>query len=431
MSKKKLITIIGAGMAGVSSAAEIVRNTQHEVIIVDKQPVLRARNQTSYSSGVVHAGIFYPIQYMPEKAELCVLGNAMHYEFGKEHGTPIKKTEKLMVAPTPRWVPYLNDVEKNAIDAGAEIIRLTAEEAKRYERNVKVEAALLAPTSGIIDAVAYIEKLASLLKGCSNFHSDTISSNKYGYEVIDIKPKGCGFEITARTTDASRQLSQWETDVVINCAGLYSDEIARMINPDSPYEIDPIRGEAFKFYKTKRDEIWHEGLNIYHAPHGLWEDGTIADIEFGEFEKLLLAGEIFKTVGVHLTPTFAMNPVTGEYLRDPDTGEYLVDKTVTVGPAFVGNVGKEDYRITKPAEFFFDSTIGYWPGFKGRGQEDGDLQPHQAGIMARLKGHLDFVNGPDPKYENFYNSLGFDTPGITSAPAFAKFRVLPYIIGLN
>jgi L-2-hydroxyglutarate oxidase LhgO len=420
MAESKLITIIGGGVIGCAIAYAIARRTNHQIALLDKQAITRAKNQSSHNSGVIHAGIYYSQHQMPLKAELCVRGNEMLYAFCAEHGIPHRKTGKLIVATNRQEKLYLDDVERIARENGAPIERLTAEEAKRYEPNVNVSAALLAPTSGIVYTPALMEKLFHQLKGCDNVYGDLLNTNG-GYEVLDIKPKGSKFEITTRTTDASKRIDSWETDVVINSAGLYSDEIAKMINLKSPYEIDPVRGEAYRFYKTKRPEIWHEGLNVYPAPYGMYEDGTRARVEFDEFQKLLEASEVFKTVGVHLTPTFEL---------DTRTGEYVLGKTVTVGPAFVGNVGKEDYNPTMPPEFFFDNVIDFFPNLVGRGSEDGDLQPHDAGIMARLKGHLDYVMEHDKKYENFYNLLGMDSPGLTSSFAIAEKIVEQYVMGL-
>jgi L-2-hydroxyglutarate oxidase LhgO len=414
MARKKRIVIVGGGAVGTTAALDIARYTHNEVILLDKQPITRAKNQSSHNSGVNHAGIYYPRKTMPEKFELCHLGNQMHVEFSREHKTPVISTGKLIVAPTPQWVPYLMDVKKIAEDRGVPIEFLVGEEAKKYEKNVSVSAALYAPTSGILDAPSYIKRLVYLLKKCSNFESGLLN-DKAGYEVLDINEKGSGFELEIRTTDARKDTFALEADVVINCAGLYCDDIARMINPDSPYEVDPIKGELCKFYKTRRDEIWHDKMNVYPAPHGLWENGERADIEFEEFQRLLETGEIFKTVGVHLTPTFETN----------EAGEYVIGRTVTVGPAFVGNVGKEDYKFTMPIEHFHEHSIDYFPGLR-----ISDLEEHDVGIMARLKGHLDFKFTTDPNHENFYNCLGLDSPALTCAPAIARYRILEYVMGL-
>jgi L-2-hydroxyglutarate oxidase LhgO len=428
MAESKLITIIGGGVIGCAIAYEIARKTNHEVALVDKQPITRAKNQSSHNSGVIHAGIYYSKHQMPLKAELCVRGNQMLYAFCAKHGIPHKKTGKLIVATNQQEEQYLDDVERIARENGAPIQRLTAEEARRYEPNVNVSAALLAPTSGIVYTPAFMEKLFYLLKGSDNVYGDMLNTSG-GYEVLEIKPKGSKFEVTA-TINARGDVTSWDTDVVINSAGLYSDEIAKMINLESSYEIDPVRGEAYRFYKTKRDDIWHEGLNVYPAPYGMYEDGTRARVEFDEFQKLLEAGDVFKTVGVHLTPTFEMDPKTGECLYDEGTGEYALGKTVTVGPAFVGGVEKDDYMTSVPSKFFFDNVHDFFPNLVGRGSEDGDLQLYDAGIMARLKGHLDYVMEHDKKYENFYNLLGMDSPGLTSSFAIAERIVEQYVKGL-
>ena len=224
-----------------------------------------------------------------------------------------------------------------------------------------------------------------------------------GSKVVGITPDnkiGIAYELNS-------QLEHFEADIVINSAGLYSDEIARMINKNSPYVMEPVRGEAAKFYKTKRDELCMNGMNVYPAPYGYYNDtGKKADVTFGEFTRLLEEGKVTKSIGVHLTPTFGSLE-----------GEYAIGNTVTIGPTSTVNIGKEDYGNNLcPEDHYLANVERFFPRLRLD-----DITLHQAGIRAKLKGNHDFIIEQDPKYHNFINLLGIDSPGLTSSLAIARY----------
>jgi glycerol-3-phosphate dehydrogenase len=176
--------------------------------------------------------------------------------------------------------------------------------------------------------------------------------------------------------------------VVVNAAGVEADKMARLLNPASVYEWDPIKGESYKFYSDRRPELKVAGTNIYPTP-----------------ETVITAHGRHFTVGVHLTPTF-------EDLTYPPR----LGATVTVGPKVVPAQDKgseETERIT--ADFMAKKVQRFFPGIKAE-----DLSWHQAGEQARLKGHPDFVITSDPTYPHCINLLGIDSPGLTAALAIGK-----------
>lgn len=87
---------------------------------------------------------------------------------------------------------------------------------------------------------------------------------------------------------ASMMATSVEADFVINSAGLFSDEVARMIDPESAYEIWPVRGEAAKFHSYSRPGLFMTGMNVYPAPYGYWnETGEKAEVSLSEFHRLV------------------------------------------------------------------------------------------------------------------------------------------------
>ena len=383
MPDRVKITIIGAGVVGCAIAWRLSKKFE-DIVIVEKNPRIPGENQSSRNSGVVHAGIYYPQEQSPLKARVCVHGNRLLYEFCEEHGVPCRKTGKLIVATNEKDLDYLDDTMRIARENGVPGLRfISGDEAKAMEPNVVCVRAGYFPTSGIVEATQFLHKLYSLATQQGALFLP-------GRNVVHLEAEHGYFDIVAQ---ASGNTEPFESEIVINCAGVYSDEIARMINPDSPYEVLPIRGEAAKFYKTRRPEIDHAGLNVYPVPQIIWPDGLKADLSFIEFQRLYKEKKVLKTVGVHLTPTF-----------DLIDGNYEIGKTVTVGPATKGGISKEDLSSgSYPLEHFHREVHSFFPGLRLE-----DLEYHQAGIQAKLKGHVDYIIEPDPKHPRFIQLIGID-----------------------
>ncbi len=389
------ITIIGGGVVGCAIAYELSKELGDKVLLIERNQSLKGENQSSRNSGVIHAGIYYPKDTMPLKARLCVEGNRLLYEFCHEHEIPHKRTGKLVVATNSLESEYLDDVLRTAVENNVPKVRkVTGSEARVMEPNVSAEEALYAPTSGVIDATSLVGKLHALAEeNGAMFATDR--------RVCAVRSSKNGFTITMRTSTGAET---FQTKQVINAAGLYSDDVARMVNPESIYQMDPIRGESAKFYAV-RPGISMRGMNVYPAPHGILPNGDKLEANFTEFQRLLSEGKVTKTVGIHLTPTF-----------DFVNGEYVVGTTVTIGPAAVGKIGKEDYRQTRPESYYLECVRRFFPNLKLE-----DIRLHQAGIRAKLHGHPDFVIERDAKHPNCINLIGIDSPGLTSSLAIAKY----------
>ncbi len=396
MAERVKITIIGAGVVGCAIAYQLSKKYD-EIFVIEKNPRVTAENQSSRNSGVIHAGIYYPKDESPLKAKLCVAGNRMLYDFCQEFDVPFKQTGKLVMATEDWQLDYLRDAfqiaQENGV-SGAKII--SAEAAKQMEPNIHCIQAAYFPTSGIVEPTQLVYRLY------------TLASQNGGYfltqtEVIDIKPKNGYFEIA---TKSGNQIELFETEILINSAGLYSDEIARMIDPDCPYEIFPVRGEMAQFYKSRRQEIFHAGMNLYPVPHPLDASGKKLVMPFNDFQKLFKAKKVLKTVGVHLTPTF-----------DLIEGQYEIGNTVTIGPATKSVLDKEDYtHDLYPPEYYFKLVRPFFPNLKV-----GDISLHQTGIQAKLKNQFDWVIEPDKKHPRCIQLIGIDSPGLTGCLAIGRY----------
>jgi glycerol-3-phosphate dehydrogenase len=369
--------VIGGGAVGCAVACELAAAGMRHLFLFERMPGV-GEVQSGRSSGVVHAGIYYAAGSL--KAELCVEANALMYEFCGRHGVPIANVGKLVVAggederePLER---LLAQARANGVPG---VCLLSREETRRREPNVDVPAALLVPSTGIVDAARYTHALSDLARSAG---ATVLTS----FEVIGIEPRGGVFEVTGRR--AGRE-ETFAAETVVNAAGLDCDVIAHMVSPELSVEVVPLRGEYCRINRRSRPALWLAGYNVYPVP-----------------EPLEVAGEMRSMVGVHLTPTFALTRA----------GDVVVGDTVTVGPEFVQVNERDDYeRARKPKEHFLARARRFFPAL-----ELADLELDFAGIMVHLKGSRDFVVKRDARHPGCVHLLGIDSPGLTCSLAIAR-----------
>ncbi|HOP48808.1 MAG TPA: NAD(P)/FAD-dependent oxidoreductase [Desulfobacteraceae bacterium] len=379
MTTKIDIAVIGSGVVGCSVAYEL--STRHaDIFVFEKNPgVTRGENQSSRNSGVIHSGIYYDQETRPEKASLCVEGNALLYEFCLKYKVPAIKTGKLIVATNREEEEileiYLRRAHQNSVPR---VKIISGTKVQELEPNVRAISALLVPTTGIIEPTSLVYRLYTL---ASNNGTEFIA----GTEVIGLEKNNNSIQITLRYPDGKIDII--ESKIVINASGIDADLIARLFDPRAPYELDPVRGESYKFYGHKRPDLSLKGMNVYPTPESV----------------ITPHGRHF-TVGIHITPTF------GELSYPP-----VLDSTVTVGPRLVPVKNRKAWSgIPSDPGIFSRRVQSFFPGLKKN-----DLIWHQAGLQARLKGFPDFIIKADSRCPNFINLLGIDSPGLTSCLSIA------------
>ncbi len=395
MSEEVFITIVGAGVVGCAVALELSQAIDQDIAVIEKNPQINGENQSSRNSGVVHAGVYYPRESGPLKARLCVEGNELIYRFCGENNIPCVKTGKLVIATNELEEEYLNDVLRIGIENGVMGLKMISRgDIKKLEPNVEGFKAIHVPTSGIIEPTSFLNALYS-------FAENNGVIFLLGNEVINIRAQDNGFLVKVRSRTGVEEFS---TRILINSAGLFSDEIARMINPEFNYKMDPVKGESVKFYRSKRDDIFINGMNIYPVPFGYLPDGERLNVTFKEYLKLFHVHKVSKSVGVHITPTF-----------DISGGKYQIGNMVTIGPAYSQPESREDYSDFRDLEYFCKMVLPFFPNLN-----KDDISRHQAGIRARLKGQYDFVIERDKSFPGLINLVGIDSPGLTSSLAIAR-----------
>lgn len=374
------IAIVGGGVIGCAVALELSKRYEC-VFLFEKNPgITQGENQSSRNSGVIHSGIYYDQETRPQKAALCVEGNSLLYKFCKTHRVPALKTGKLIVATNADEEVVLDLYFDRARENGVpDVERISGAEVSKLEPNVRAKSALIVSTAGIVDPTSLVYRLHTLAsKSGVQFMTDT--------EIIGFEDDGEYIRMDIRYRDG--RMDHVLARVVINAGGVDADRLAAVLNPDSPYELDPISGGSYKFYGHKRPELKVDRMNIYPTPDAVYTP----------------YGKHF-TVGVHLTPTFE------DISYPPKLGS-----TVTVGPKLILLKDRQDLSGSCfGAEVFADKVCSYFPGLR-----EEDLIWHQMGVQARLKGYPDFIISADSARPNFINLLGIDSPGLTSCLAIAR-----------
>ncbi|MGC0331022.1 L-2-hydroxyglutarate oxidase [Streptomyces sp. SAI-170] len=290
------VLVIGGGIVGLSTAYAITRAAPGtRVTVLEKEPG-PARHQTGRNSGVIHSGIYYRPGSL--KARYAVRGAAEMVKFCAEYGIDHAVTGKLIVATEREELPRLHALVQRGRENGIPVRELGPAQIMEYEPEVRGLAAIHVGSTGVCDFVGVARRLA-----------ETSGADiRYGAQVVQVDRRpALGVAVRTARGDVVRGR------VLVNCAGLRCDEIARMTGDEPDMRIVPFRGE---YYELARPELVR-GL-VYPVPD-----------------------PAFPFLGVHLT-------------RGIDGG-------VHVGPNAVPALAREgyDWRTVRPREL--GATLA-WPG---------------------------------------------------------------------
>lgn len=388
------LVIIGGGVVGLA-VARAAAGAGHECAVIEKNPKFTAENQSSRNSGVIHAGIYYDPALQPRKARLCVEGNRQLYAFCRESGVPAHACGKLVVAARTAELEYLQDTARIARENGVPFEEWDTGRLRRNEPALAGQDALHFPTSGIVEATSLVRALAHRAEESGAFLLP-------GTRVRSLSPDGDGFVLT---TESSGTDEIFRARRLVNAAGLESDRIARMVNPDFPWQLEPVRGESAAFVRGRRPELAVGPRNIYPAPYAYWNDtGEPADVDLAAMRRLLTEKRVTRTVGVHLTPCFEL-----------DGEEFRIGRTMTIGPEKTPGRDRDDLAGgLKPPALYLQRVRPFFPGLRVE-----DIKLYQAGIAASLPGAADWVIERDARCPSCIQLVGIDSPGLTACLAIA------------
>ncbi len=290
------VLVIGGGIVGLSTAYAITRAAPGTRVTVLEKEQGPARHQTGRNSGVIHSGVYYRPGSL--KARYAMRGAAEMVKFCAEYDIAHAVTGKLIVATAREELPRLHALVQRGRENGIPVRELGPAQIEEYEPEVRGLAAIHVRTTGICDFTAVARQLADA----------SGAEIRYGSRVVrvDRRPER-GVAVRTGRGDVVR------ARVLVNCAGLYCDEVARLTGDEPGVRIVPFRGE---YYELARPELVR-GL-VYPVPD-----------------------PAFPFLGVHLT-------------RGIDGG-------VHIGPNAVPALAREGYGwgVVRPRELA--GTLS-WPG---------------------------------------------------------------------
>ncbi|MFM8912202.1 MAG: L-2-hydroxyglutarate oxidase [Flammeovirgaceae bacterium] len=241
------VIVVGGGIVGLATALQLIkRKPSLKILVLEKENEL-AKHQTGNNSGVIHSGIYYKPGSL--KATNCINGYHQLIAFCQENNIPFELCGKVIVATSEEEKPLLQNVFVRGQQNGLQNLRkISASEIKEIEPHVNGLEGIFVPQTGIVDYKLVAEKYGELLQS----QGVAIHLNE---RVVNIQPGQTTTVVTEKTT--------YTTDLVINCAGLYSDKVARLTVKDLNVKIIPFRGE---YYKLKKEKEYLVKNLIYPVP---------------------------------------------------------------------------------------------------------------------------------------------------------------------
>jgi L-2-hydroxyglutarate oxidase len=229
------VIIVGGGIVGLATALKLTENQSIKVLVIEKEAEV-GKHQTGNNSGVIHSGLYYKPGSL--KARNCIHGYNLLIDFCKQHNVPFDLCGKIVVATDQTELPLLQNLFDRGKQNGLSNFKmLKAEELKEYEPHVTGLGGFFVPQTGIVDYKLVAEKYAAEIKKRGG-------ELVLGEKVMNIKVESTGVVVETESNTFSSVL-------LVNCAGLYSDKIARLTSKNVDVKIIPFRGEYFKLKKEK------------------------------------------------------------------------------------------------------------------------------------------------------------------------------------
>ena len=291
---------MGAGIVGLATARELaLRHDGMRVTVLEREEAI-ARHQTSHTSGVIHAGVYYEPGSL--RARLCVDGARDLYSYCEERGIPARRSGKVIVATGEGELPRLDELERRGRENGVPgLSRIDADAIREIEPHAAGVAALHSPATGVVD----------FARVAGAFRTDLVARGGgvfAGCEVLALRPKARGVELV-------HKLGRTTARATVVCAGAWSDRLATGAGADPEPRIVPFRGGYLRL-RPERGSLVRAA--IYPVPD-----------------------PALPFLGAHLTRT--------------------VDGDVLLGPSALMVAARDAYRTMRVRPRDLGQTLG-WPG---------------------------------------------------------------------
>jgi L-2-hydroxyglutarate oxidase LhgO len=359
--------VIGAGVVGLAIARELAM-AGREVVIVESQKTIGS-GTSSRNSEVIHAGIYYAPGSL--KAQLCVSGRQLLYRYCDEHHIPHARNGKLIVATSLEQCAGLDRILTRAKANGVnDLQNLSSAEAKAREPQLECLAALLSPSTGVIDSHALLTQLLADAESAGAvlaLQSEVLAAR--------LEQSGTILEVMTNSGEQTTLLA----NCVINAAGLAAPRLARHFS----------------------------GLSQNLVPTAFYSKGNYFSLAGKTpFSRLIYPLPEAGGLGVHLTLDIA-----GQARFGPDVEWLDIDDDRQI-----------DYRVDATrADRFYESIRRYWPALP-----DGALQPGYSGVRPKLThgdDERDFIIQGRKQHgiNRLVNLFGIESPGLTASLAIGRY----------
>lgn len=352
--------VVGAGVVGLAIARALALKGR-EVLVLEAENAF-GTHTSSRNSEVIHAGIYYPTNSL--KARTCVRGNALIYDYCRQHGVHFKKTGKLIVATNGEQLGLLDAYLAQGRINGVDDLELVSQDMLRQlEPEVRGAAALKSPSTGIVDSHGLMLSLLGDLENAGGMLALKCS-------VRAVRPVARGFDIDVANAGTSMEL---QSRILVNSAGHGAIELA------------------------KNSGMSHLPVNYYPAGHYFGYQGR------SPFKHLIYPVAGSGSLGVHGTLDLG-----GQLKFGPD-----IDWRDHLDYTFAADNSRR---------LHFESSIrDYYPGL-----EINRLQPGYVGVRPRISGPgepaVDFrIDGPESHgVKGLVQLFGIESPGLTACLAIAN-----------
>jgi (S)-2-hydroxyglutarate dehydrogenase len=233
------VGIVGAGIVGLAVARQLA-GAGVPVVVYEKEQAV-ATHQTGHNSGVVHAGIYYAPG--SAKATMTRRGVGLLREYCADRGLAYDERGKLVVARNEAETVKLRELERRSLANGVPGVRwLDGAELREMEPDVAGVAALLSPTTAIVDYPAIAR----------SFASDVTSA---GGQVLTSTPVTSVRRVSDDRVDVETPGRAFSLSRLVICAGLQADLLAATAGDGASPEIIPFRGEYLRLRPHARDRV--------------------------------------------------------------------------------------------------------------------------------------------------------------------------------
>ena len=273
------VVIIGAGIIGLSTALQLIKNSKElKICILEKEDHISA-HQTGHNSGVIHSGIYYKPGSL--KAENCIKGYDLLLDFCNNYEIPYELCGKIIIAASEDQIPAMKELQRRGEENGLKDIKeISQSEIKNYEPYASGVSALHIPQTGIVDYKSVSKKIFDLITdgNCKTFLSGKADRIEYSQNEVII--------YTGKEKYSARCL--------VCCAGLYSDRLSQMCGLKIDYKIIPFRGEYYRLrdeskkfvknliYPVPDPKFPFLGVHFTKRMDGIIEAGPNAVLAFGK-----------------------------------------------------------------------------------------------------------------------------------------------------